>query len=119
MKLMLLGMEVALASILALFFLRAWHRTKDRFFAFFAASFALLAINWFGLGATDLLDESLTYFFWVLLGIADASSSSRSGTRIASGLLDHGEIRLRTNGRTVIATGCRVLASVAVRSASR
>ena len=68
MKLMLLGVEVALASVVAMFFLRSWQRTGDRFFALFAASFALLAVNWFGLAATDLLDESRTYFFWARLG---------------------------------------------------
>lgn len=68
MRLMLHGIEVALASVVALFFLRSWQRTNDRFFALFAASFALLAVNWLGLGATDLLDESRTYFFWIRLG---------------------------------------------------
>ena len=68
MKLMLLGVEVGLASIAALFFMRFWQRTGDRFFALFAAAFAALAVNWFGLAATDRLDESRTYFFWLRLG---------------------------------------------------
>jgi hypothetical protein len=68
MKLMLLGVEVALASVTALFFVRSWQRTGDRFFALFAAAFAALAVNWLGLAATDRLDESRTYFFWLRLG---------------------------------------------------
>ena len=31
-------------------------------------AFAALAVNWFGLGATERFDESRTYFFWVRLG---------------------------------------------------
>ncbi len=68
MKLMLLGVEVGLACVAALFFLRFWQRTRDRFLALFAASFAALAVNWFGLAVTDRTDESRTYFYWVRLG---------------------------------------------------
>lgn len=42
---MLLG-AIAMASLtIALFFLRFWKRTRDRFFLFFAISFALEGIN--------------------------------------------------------------------------
>ena len=45
--------ELALAAVAALFFLRFWRRMKDRFFAFFAAAFAALAVDWLGLAVTD------------------------------------------------------------------
>jgi hypothetical protein len=31
---------------IGLFFLRFWHTTRDRFFAFFAAAFWAMALNW-------------------------------------------------------------------------
>lgn len=86
MNLMLLGIEVGLASVVALFFLRFWQRTGDRFFGLFAAAFAALAVNWFGLAVTDRLDESRTYFFWLRLGsllliMAAVVDKNRSRTR--------------------------------------
>jgi len=39
------GALVALSLVAGLFFLRFWKKTRDRFFAFFAAAFWLLAIN--------------------------------------------------------------------------
>ena len=41
---MLHGALVALAFVAALFFFRFWQRTKDRFFALFAAAFAALSV---------------------------------------------------------------------------
>ncbi|HEX8440972.1 DUF5985 family protein [Archangium sp.] len=39
------GMAAALSLVAGLFFLRFWRKTHDRFFAFFAASFWLMALH--------------------------------------------------------------------------
>jgi hypothetical protein len=39
------GMTCALCFVAGLFFLRFWRKTHDRFFAFFAASFWLMALH--------------------------------------------------------------------------
>jgi uncharacterized membrane protein len=39
------GMTSALCLVAGLFFLRFWRKTHDRFFAFFAASFFLMALH--------------------------------------------------------------------------
>ncbi|AKI99699.1 hypothetical protein ATI61_109109 [Archangium gephyra] len=39
------GMAAALCLVAGLFFLRFWKKTRDRFFAFFAASFWLMALH--------------------------------------------------------------------------
>jgi zinc transporter ZupT len=39
------GMAAALCLVAGLFFLRFWRKTQDRFFAFFAASFWLMALH--------------------------------------------------------------------------
>ena len=39
------GAIFALCCVAGLFFLRFWHKTRDRFFAFFAAAFWLLALQ--------------------------------------------------------------------------
>ena len=39
------GTVFALCCVSGLFFLRFWRKTKDRFFAFFAASFWLMALH--------------------------------------------------------------------------
>ena len=42
----LYGIAVCGAGGASLFFLRYWRQTRDRFFLFFAAAFAALAVNW-------------------------------------------------------------------------
>ena len=39
------GMTSALCLVAGLFFLRFWRKTRDRFFAFFSASFFLMALH--------------------------------------------------------------------------
>ncbi|WP_257460082.1 DUF5985 family protein [Archangium lipolyticum] len=39
------GMTSALCCVAGLFFLRFWRKTRDRFFAFFATSFLLMAVH--------------------------------------------------------------------------
>jgi uncharacterized membrane protein HdeD (DUF308 family) len=50
---------VAMASgVAALFFLRFWRQTRDGFFLYFAAAFALDAVTRFVLSAADLSEET-------------------------------------------------------------
>lgn len=59
---------IAMASLtIALFFLRFWKSTHDRFFLFFSISFALEAINRLLLLATALQDENQPLFYLIRL----------------------------------------------------
>jgi uncharacterized membrane protein HdeD (DUF308 family) len=50
---------VAMASgVAALFFLRFWRQTRDSFFLFFAAAFAIDALARFVLGFAELSEET-------------------------------------------------------------
>lgn len=42
------GMLFALSLVAAVLFSRFYKKTHDRFFVLFAAAFAVLAVNWFG-----------------------------------------------------------------------
>lgn len=42
---LLAGAACALCCVAGLFFLRFWRRSRDRFFAFFAAAFWLMALQ--------------------------------------------------------------------------
>jgi hypothetical protein len=52
----LAGASIVAAAAIALFFLRFWRDTGDRFFALFALAFAIFALNRVALTALD--DES-------------------------------------------------------------
>jgi hypothetical protein len=55
---------IAMASLVAaLFFLRFWRDTGDRFFALFALAFALDAATRLGLGLTDVAAEYEPFFY--------------------------------------------------------
>jgi hypothetical protein len=59
---------IAVASFLAgLFFLRFWHRTRDSFFLYFAASFWLEGLNRLMLGIFAPEGESSPLFYGVRL----------------------------------------------------
>jgi hypothetical protein len=71
---------LALASWLTgLFFLRFWRTSHDRLFAFFAAAFWVLALNWSTLGVANTAFEHLHYvyglrlvaFVLIIAGIVD------------------------------------------------
>jgi hypothetical protein len=71
---------VAMASLIAsLFFIRFWRVTRDRFFLFFAVSFALLGVNRIMMGFGDFTSEHEPYiylirllaFLIIIAGIAD------------------------------------------------
>ena len=56
--------SVAMASLVAaLFFLRFWRQTLDRFFLLFAIAFALDAAARFLLGLTHVSDETEPFFY--------------------------------------------------------
>jgi len=62
------GMAAALSLVAGLVFLRFWRKTRDRFFAFFAASFWLMAVHrMVGLYLRDNNEHLLTAYFIRLL----------------------------------------------------
>ena len=79
LRLTLLGGLIASCFYAAIFFLRFWHRTRDRFHALFAAAMALLALNWAGVAATRAAAEPhseiyvarLLAFVLILIAIID------------------------------------------------
>jgi peptidoglycan/LPS O-acetylase OafA/YrhL len=49
------------------FFLRFWRDTRDRFFLFFSAAFALMAINWIALATIAPAAQVRHYFYMIRL----------------------------------------------------
>jgi len=67
MNAVLLG-AIAMASLVAaMFFLRFWKNTRDRFFLFFAVSFFIEALNRAALGLTTASEEQEPFFYLVRL----------------------------------------------------
>src|SRR5918996_2958246 len=65
MNLLLLG-AIAMASlVVALFFLRFWRNTGDRFFLFFATSFFVEGLNRAALGLASDPNEDRPLFYFV------------------------------------------------------
>jgi hypothetical protein len=60
---MLSGAVAALGFVAALFFLRFWRRTGDRFFALFAAAFAIDAATRFFLHWGGIISELEPYYY--------------------------------------------------------
>jgi hypothetical protein len=83
---LVLGALVMASWTTALFFLRFWRTTRDRFFAFFAVTFAVLGVNWLGLALVDPAGELQTYFYvlrllaFVILLVAILDKNRRSTT---------------------------------------
>ena len=81
----LAGASVIAAAAIALFFLRFWRDTGDRFFAFFALAFVIFAVNRIALSALD--DESevravvflarATAFGLIVVAIVDKNRPTR------------------------------------------
>jgi uncharacterized membrane protein HdeD (DUF308 family) len=65
MNLMLLGAIAMACLVVALFFLRSWRRTSDRFFLFFAASFFIEGLNRAALGLSSDPNEGRPFFYFV------------------------------------------------------
>lgn len=67
MEQILLG-AIAMASlVVALFFLRSWRDTRDRFFLFFATAFAAEGLDRVALGLMNVSEETAPYFYLVRL----------------------------------------------------
>lgn len=67
MKLFLLGANAVAALIVALFFLKFWRDTRDRFFLFFAAAFGIEAVNRFAQSLSSFSEETEPIFYLVRL----------------------------------------------------
>jgi|EndMetStandDraft_5_1072996.scaffolds.fasta_scaffold1965964_1 hypothetical protein len=67
MEVFIMGAITMASWIIALFFLRFWHRTGDRLFGMFAISFLLLGITRVGLVFADASTEGQTHWYWVRL----------------------------------------------------
>ena len=67
LKTMLLGAIAMAAFTIALIFVRFWRTTKDRFFLFFAAAFALLGIGRIVLGAVPHSDDQTPVIYLIQL----------------------------------------------------
>lgn len=63
----MLGAIAACCATVALFFVRFWRQTRDRFFLLFAASFALEAINRLALALIPYAAEDEPVFYIVRL----------------------------------------------------
>ena len=67
MDLVLVGAIAALSLVAALFFLRFHRATRDRFFLFFALSFALEGLNRLALTFLAVSDEDTPLYYLVRL----------------------------------------------------
>jgi hypothetical protein len=79
----ILGGVVMASAIAGLFFLKFWRQTRDRFFLFFAAAFALDAVTRFFLATVPHSDEQeplfyigrLVTFVLIIAAIVDKNSA--------------------------------------------
>ena len=86
---LLSGVIATLASVVAILFLHAFVRTRDRFFAWFATSFALFAATSLALGIHNApeVNQPFSYlprflvFALILIGIAEKNRSLRRKAR--------------------------------------
>lgn len=67
---MLIGAIAACSFIVALFFVRFWRATQDKFFLFFAISFFIEAVNRASLSVFDMQEGSPSYYLirWISYG---------------------------------------------------
>lgn len=66
-NLMMLGMIIMACFVAALFFLRYWRETRDRFFLFFALSFTLEGVGRIILGLQRYSDEQEPFIYLIRL----------------------------------------------------
>jgi predicted permease len=79
LRLLLWGALVFGCTTVSIFFVRFWSLSRDRFFLFFAAAFAFLALNWVGLVVIPTEVETRHYayllrlvaFVLIIVGIID------------------------------------------------
>jgi hypothetical protein len=87
------GVAAAGSLGVGVFFLRLWHETRDRFFAFFGIAFWVLALNWFALVWAAPTSEHRHYFYLlrlvafliILVAIVDKNRSSNRSQRQSDG----------------------------------
>lgn len=85
MQLFMLGMISMGAAVVALLFLRFWRSGRDRLFLWFAAAFALEAINraafaWEGArdeAAAPYLLARIVFFVFIMVGVIDKNLRAR------------------------------------------
>jgi uncharacterized membrane protein HdeD (DUF308 family) len=65
LNLLLLGAIAMAYLVAALFFLRSWKRTGDRFFLFFAIAFSIEGLNRLALGLSSDPNEGRVLFYFV------------------------------------------------------
>lgn len=87
------GAVFTLCCVAGVFFLRFWRKTRDRFFAFFAASFALMALQrvvmlgpWNNEYLAGVYLLRLLAFVLILAAIVDKNRARRGGPRKGPGL---------------------------------
>jgi hypothetical protein len=81
----LAGVLSTLSAVIALFFLRYWRTTGDRFFLLFATAFVALGLNWGITASAKPAEEGqhwvyvirLVAFLLILVAIADKNRSER------------------------------------------
>lgn len=83
----ILGATAAVTFVVGLFFISYWRKTRDRFFALFAAAFWLMTLNrvvlyWLGTASEhrELVYVSrLLAFVLIIFAIVDKNRAARSG----------------------------------------
>ncbi|HEX4266587.1 MAG TPA: DUF5985 family protein [Steroidobacteraceae bacterium] len=79
------GMLTTTHLLAALFFLRSWRTSGDRFFAYFAAAFAAMAAEWLALAVTPQAQPARYYlyvvrllaFLLIIVGIIEKNRGAR------------------------------------------
>ena len=67
MTLFIYGVLTAISATIAIFFLKFFRESKDRLFGFFAAAFAVLAVDWLAHALLAPRHESQHYLFLIRL----------------------------------------------------
>ena len=67
MTLFIYGVLTAISATIAIFFLKFFRESKDRLFGFFAAAFAVLAVDWLAHALLVPRHESQHYLFLIRL----------------------------------------------------
>jgi hypothetical protein len=61
------GALTATCFVATLFFARYWATSRDRFYLFFAAAFAMMGVNWTAVATISPTEETRHYFYVVRL----------------------------------------------------
>jgi hypothetical protein len=67
MKSFLWGALTVETTVAALFFVRFWRVSGDRFFGYFAVAFGFMALNWIAVSAIDPRLEATHYAYFLRL----------------------------------------------------